>query len=108
MDELADAGIHIDKGATKSDLAARIEAALMCAVRYGGIDGDDHKTWVIDQMMRYLTGCPLETQEATDCRGNPYSYEGQGKSKLYSDLIVWACDGEDGPDTYDWDVGCPP
>lgn len=34
----------------------RIKAAIDLAVRYGGIDGDHHKRWVIDQMVRVLAG----------------------------------------------------
>ena len=34
----------------------RIDAAIELAVRYGGIDGDHHKAWVIDQMVRVLAG----------------------------------------------------
>ena len=33
-----------------------IEKALEIAFQYGQIDGDHHKTWVIDQMVRTLTG----------------------------------------------------
>ena len=33
-----------------------IEKALEIAFQYGQIDGDHHKTWVIDQMVRFLTG----------------------------------------------------
>ncbi len=32
----------------------RIEAAIAIAERYGGIDGEHHKQWVIDQMLRVL------------------------------------------------------
>jgi len=35
---------------------ARIDATLAIAYRYGGIDGEHHKEWVIDQMVRQLTG----------------------------------------------------
>lgn len=35
---------------------AEIEKALEKAFQYGQIDGDHHKTWVIDQMVRVLTG----------------------------------------------------
>lgn len=62
----------------------RIEKALDLAVRYGQIDGAHHKTWVIDQMVRILAG------------------DG------YEQLVKDACDGEDGPKTYGWDVGIPP
>jgi hypothetical protein len=34
----------------------KIAAALDIANRYGGIDGDHHRAWVIDQMVRALTG----------------------------------------------------
>lgn len=72
-----------------------IELALEYAVRYGGIDGGHHKTWVIDQMVRALTDCPI-----TD--------ETQGESDEYKKLVADACNGEDGPNTYDWDVGIAP
>lgn len=34
----------------------RIKKALDIAFQYGQIDGDHHKTWVIDQIVRILTG----------------------------------------------------
>jgi len=34
----------------------RINEAIKLAVEYGGIDGVHHKDWVIDQMVRVLTG----------------------------------------------------
>jgi hypothetical protein len=37
-------------------LAGRIEAALKLAREYGGIDGEHHKTWVINRMVEELTG----------------------------------------------------
>lgn len=40
-----------------NDQADRIQKALDIAVRYGGNDGAHHKDWVIDQMVRALTGC---------------------------------------------------
>ena len=54
------------------------------AVRFGGIDGDHHKAWVIDQMVRILA-CDTSDQVVTDAKA-----------------------GEDGPETYDWDVGIAP
>lgn len=64
----------------------KIEAALDLISRYGGIDGEHHKTWVLDQVVRMLLGSDTEYQR-------------------------WVVDqkaGEDGPDTYSWDVGIPP
>jgi hypothetical protein len=63
---------------------ARIVSALDIAVRYGGIDGGHHKTWVIDQMVRVLANADYER------------------------LIEFAKDGDDGPDSYEWDTGIAP
>ena len=44
----------------------RVIAALELAVKYGGIDGEHHKAWVIDQIVRALTDCPLIEGRAFD------------------------------------------
>ena len=62
----------------------RITAALTLAVDYGGIDGAHHKDWVIDQMVRVLAGDD------------------------YDKIVAKACAGEDGPQTYSWNVGIAP
>lgn len=38
----------------------RVSAALELAFNYGQIDGDHHKLWVIDRMVRALTGDQYE------------------------------------------------
>lgn len=63
---------------------ARIPDAIALAFQYGGIDGDHHKAWVIDQMIRILAG------------------DG------YARLVAEANDGEDGPNTYTWNEGIVP
>jgi hypothetical protein len=63
--------------------AQKIARALRVA-EYGTVDGSHHKMWVIDQIVRELTGD---------------SYE-EWVSKFES--------GIDGPKTYEWDVGTPP
>ena len=65
-------------------LRERVDAAIAVAIRYGGIDGAHHKTWVIDQMVRFLTW------------------------DRYEQVVADAKDGEDGPETYEWDCGIPP
>jgi hypothetical protein len=62
----------------------RNQKAIDLAVQYGGIDGAHHKTWVIDQIVRVLAG------------------DG------YAEVVRKAKDGEDGPETYDWDEGVAP
>jgi len=62
----------------------RMNDAIDVLLRYGQIDGAHHKQWVIDQALRALTGDD------------------------YTALIQSACDGEDGADTYTWEVGIAP
>lgn len=71
--------------AEDADMAAeRVVEAIRHLIRYGQIDGEHHKTWTIDQAVRIL---------ARD---------------KYDALIASSNDGEDGPDTYAWDVGIAP
>ena len=65
-------------------LLSKIEGAINIALEYGGIDGAHHKDWVIDQIVRTLAG------------------------NRYDTIIAKACDGEEGPNTYDWDCGTAP
>lgn len=62
----------------------KINAALNIICQYGGIDGDHHKAWVIDQVVRTLTG------------------------DKYEQWVKDAKNGEEGPNTYDWDEGIAP
>ena len=64
--------------------AKKIETALGLIARYGGIDGAHHKQWVLDQVVRSLTG------------------------PGYAEWVREQKAGDDGPDTYDWDEGIPP
>lgn len=71
-------------GVEPLSLEDRAQAAVAIAVKYGGREGAHHKAWVIDQMVRFL---------AWD---------------KYEAVVADAKAGEDGPETYDWDVGIPP
>lgn len=62
----------------------RVSEALGFAHSYGQTDGAHHKAWVIDQMVRALTG------------------------ELYEEWVRKYRDGEDGPETYSWDTGTAP
>ena len=83
------------------------ELALKFALQYGTIDGGHHKMWVIDQMVRALTSCPME-KRTREFRGKPYEYETQGESEEYKQFIAEHNKGEDGPNTYEWDIGIAP
>ena len=66
------------------DLQKTIDDAISLAVQYGGIDGSHHKDWVIDQIVRKLSG------------------------DRYEQIVKDAKAGEDGPDTYSWEEGIAP
>ncbi len=61
----------------------RTADALDLIHRYGGIDGAHHKQWLLDQIVRVL-------------------------AKDYEAWVAEHCDGEDGPDTHEWDEGIAP
>jgi hypothetical protein len=62
----------------------RVAAVLELVADYAGIDGAHHKQWVLDQVVRILTGPGYDAW-----------------------IAQWA-DGEDGPATYSWDEGIAP
>ena len=66
-------------------LNGRIERALQTAMSYGGIDGEHHKEWVIDQMVRALLS-----------------------PEAYQNFVLVAKSGREGPNTYEWKVGIAP
>lgn len=86
----------------------RIEKALQLIDCYGDIDGGHHKQWVLDQVVRALTDCPVRVITGTDYNGINFCYDGPGKSAEYEQWIKSHADGEDGPNTYDWDEGIAP
>lgn len=84
--------------AKKKELAARIRTALYYAGN-ATYDGEHHKMWAVDQMVRALTGCQIVAKSAETADGRVYSYEGQGGSPEYEAFR------ESNPD---WDEGIAP
>lgn len=67
-------------------LQERVGRALALINSYGGIEGNHHKTWVIDQVVRILC--------TTD--------------RKYQKWVKKHQRGEDGPETYSWEIGIAP
>lgn len=86
----------------------RAKKALDIAFKFGSFDGEHHKMWVIDQMVRALTGCPTITKIIKGSDGKDYPYEFQSANHEYSDFVRKAQEGEEGLNTYEWDMGIPP
>lgn len=90
------------------DYQNRVQKALEVAFNNGGYDGSHHKMWTIDQMVRILTGCPIVVKTFKDYNGVEYTAEVLGESEEYNKWVATHNDGEDGPDTYEWDCGIAP
>lgn len=65
----------------------RAEQALAFLVNYGQVEGAHHKAWVIDQVVSILVARDPDA---------------------YAEFVKMARDGQDGPETYDWDRGIAP
>lgn len=61
----------------------KINKALDLIAEWGGIDGDHHKQWLLDYLVREL-------------------------SSDYKEWVKNYESGEDGPETYSWDEGIAP
>jgi len=88
----------------KMRLNADVPATLEVASRFAGIDGDHHKQWVIDQMVRRLTGCPTILGTAIHVNGQPYTFTRLGESPEY---LAWIAEYNQ-PGYDDWDEGIAP
>jgi hypothetical protein len=71
---------------------------------YGGIDGEHHKTWVLDQVMLILHGTPVLVRLAKwDDGTEEYRYTTDEPSTAYQ---AWIKSRK--KDGYDWDEGIAP
>lgn len=93
---------------SEQNLTIAKQSVLDIITQYGGTDGDHHKAWVLDQIVRILTDCPTVVKNSTDVHGTPYSYEALGDGAEYLEFIRQYNDGEEGPNTYCYDEGIAP
>lgn len=91
--------------------------ALSFLEQYGQIDGEHHKTWVLDQIARVLKGTPVITAYA---KWGPSDEYPEGLTELRfktgepsKEYLAWVDEMlgetlEDGEREYSYDVGTPP
>jgi len=83
--------------------------ALLYIKMYNGIDGAHHKDWLLDQVARILKGTEMIVKIAKWDNGHTEDRFNLGESsQAYLDWVVEMKDGEDGPDTYLYEVGVAP
>jgi hypothetical protein len=85
-------------GTTSGQLGGRIFRAMKFAP-LSQFDGAHHKTWVVDQMVRALLGCPMQEREFTGDRGRTYTAAVQGENDAYRRFVA---------ENPDWDEGIAP
>ena len=85
------------------EMEDKISNALEIAASYGTTDGSSHKMWVIDQMVRALTGCPEELVTHTDYKGQPFEVITLVPNSEYREFVQELAD-----DDYEWDEGIAP
>lgn len=69
---------------SEQEARQRIMKAIEVCFAYSQVDGDHHKAWVLDEIMRALAG------------------------EHYGRVVELHNVGEDGPDSYTWNCGFPP
>lgn len=86
-----------------------VEWAMYFIERYGGIDGEHHKAWVLDQVARALKGTPVVIEQARWEGGlEEYRIVTGKPSEGYRAWVAEMKNGDEGPDTYDYEEGTAP
>jgi hypothetical protein len=97
---------------TPFDSFTEADWAMEYIGRYGGIDGNHHKAWVLDQVARILKGSPIEVSLAKWSNGHEEYHFTTGKpSKEYKKWVkemLGEKDKETGEYEYDYDEGVAP
>jgi len=85
--------------------------ALLWIEKYGGIDGDHHKAWVLDHVARILHGTPVVVSLARWSNGeSEYRFRLAEPTQEYHSWVddMLGETDEDGEREYDYDVGIAP
>ena len=86
-------------------LEGRVGVVLELINSYGGEDGSDHKQWVLDQIVRVLTGCQFKGKT----EGQANTFINFDKNDNYLQWVKkYEYGDEDLEDTYSWDEGTAP
>jgi len=90
----------------------KIKEALSVIMSRGGVDGEHHKQWVLDQVVRVLTDCPVTVKTKILTSGVPFDYEVLGESKQYKAWLeeyrgAWDDENEE-YEFGEWDEGIAP
>ena len=100
----------VDVSTTKYKDYTPSDWVLFFIWKYGQIDGGHHKQWVIDQTVRILLGNKINISLHKWDDGNQslrVSLD-ETPTKEYEDWVTNYKNGDDGPDTYEYNQGIAP
>lgn len=101
--------IEVDIAQTKFKDYTPLDWTMYFIEKFGQYDGGHHKQWVMDQIVRILKGTRVVINEASWSDGKKeYRVHLAEPSAEYLQWVVDMKDGEDGPNTYDYDEGIAP
>lgn len=101
----------VDVKGTKYENYTQSDWAMYWIFRYGQIDGDHHKTWVLDQVARILSGTKVIVSLAKwDDGQEEYRVVLDEPSEKYLNFVKEYKYGEDGDEgeIYTYDEGIAP
>ena len=96
----------MNKSNTSKIPSTQGEWVLKFIETYGYIDGAHHKAWLLDQISRVVNGTPVKISYVLDS-----GYIGFDTAEPSPAYLKWVSDiknGEDGPETYCYDIGIAP
>lgn len=100
---------QIDVSKTKYKDYSPSDWAMLFIEMYSGIDGSHHKDWIIDQVARILKGTKVIIKIAEWENGHKEERFTLGDPpEQYWKWVEDMKDGEDGPETYEYDFGIAP
>jgi hypothetical protein len=100
---------EIDVQNTEYSTYNREDWAMLWIKMYGGIDGAHHKDWVLDHVARILKGTKVIIKIAKWGDGVENTRFSLDEPTLeYHSWVTELKNGEDGPETYGYDIGIAP
>ena len=93
------------------ELAGPIGDALDEMIRTAGVEGEHHKQWLLDRLVRILTEAPLTPQvNYHTADGTPYEFLDYGDGPGYLEWVARFEGRHDDDDEsyYEWDRGIAP
>ena len=84
------------------------DTALLFISMYGGIGGDHHKDWVLDQVARILNGAPIVVKEAAWSNGHTELRYTVGTCDKYDEWVAGVKSDGDDTEAWGYELGSAP